>query len=119
MGFSDALWALLIQTWLEIESPDSLSVRPDIISILEQLQDEAQNWSLTGGVLSPAIPMERKVICMFSVFPELTLAYSIITAESTIESSGFLNQLVGNTGLFFVVTLVKEHVLTTISRRQL
>jgi len=71
MGFSDALWALLIQTWLEIESPDSLSVRPDITSIIEQLQDEAKNWSLTGGALSPTIPMERKVICMFSVSPEL------------------------------------------------
>ena len=72
MGFSDALWALLIQTWLEeLESPDSLSVRPDIINILEQLQDEAKNWSPTSRLLSPTIPMERKAICMFSVFPEL------------------------------------------------
>jgi len=64
-----------------LESPDSPSVRPDITSIIEQLQDEARDWSPTSRLQSPTIPMERKAI-----------------SESTTESSGFPDGLVGNTG---------------------
>ena len=59
VGFSDPLWALLVQTWLE-EYESSLPVRPYIITILERLRDEAKTWSPMCKVPDLAIPMERK-----------------------------------------------------------
>lgn len=49
VGFSDNLWTLLTQTWLEeFESADSPSARPNIANILEKLQVEEKDWSLTS-----------------------------------------------------------------------
>ena len=70
VGFSDPLWALLSETWLE-EYESLPPTRPDITAILEQLHDEAETWSPTGRLLAP-LPMERKASCMSSVPPELT-----------------------------------------------
>ena len=53
--FSDALWALLIQTWLEVfESSEPGSIRPDITEVIGQLQDEAGTWS-PASILEPQI----------------------------------------------------------------
>ena len=60
-GFSDALWALLIQTWSEVfESSESQSLRPDITDIIEQLQEEVRTWSPTSILLSQTITTEPK-----------------------------------------------------------
>ena len=68
VGFSDLLWALLNKTWLE-ESEPSPSVRPDITTILEQLEDEAKTWNPTSRLFSPP-QMERNASGMSSVPPE-------------------------------------------------
>ena len=71
IGFSDALWALLGQTWLEVsESSDSEPVRPDIADIIKQLRGEVGNWSPADRVLSPTIQTEGEDSCVYSVpFP--------------------------------------------------
>ena len=61
MGFSDALWALLGQTWLEVsESSDLQAVRPDIADTIKQLQDEVGTWSPTSTPLPQTIPTGPK-----------------------------------------------------------
>lgn len=92
VGFSDALWMSLTQTWLEeFESSDSPSARPDVMDIIGQLQAEAKNWNPTSRPLSPTIPMERKASCMSSVSSEL--AYVQLTQSSKwrirLSPSGF------------------------------
>ena len=59
VGFSESLWKLLIQMWLE-EYESLPPTRPNITVILEQLQDEAENWNPKNRLLAPPIPMERK-----------------------------------------------------------
>ena len=61
IGFSDALWALLGQAWLEEpESSGSQAVRPDIVDIIKQLQDEVGTWSPTSILLPQTIPTGPK-----------------------------------------------------------
>ena len=68
MGFSDALWALLDQTWLEVsESSDSQPVRPNIANIIKQLQGEIETWSPADMVLSPTTQAGREESCVYSV----------------------------------------------------
>ena len=75
MGFSDGLWALLCQTWLEVfESSGSQTVRPDIVDIIKQLQDDVGSWSPADRVLSPTIQMERDEACLYSVPSHLALS---------------------------------------------
>ena len=75
MGFSDELWALLGQTWLEVsESSDSQAIRPDIADIIKQLQSEVGNWSPADRVLSPTIQVEQEDSCEYSVPSQLALA---------------------------------------------
>ena len=70
VGFSDKLWALLDQMWLEeFESTDSPSVRPNTTSILESLQDEAEIWCPMGEKLAaPSEQIKRRVSSMSSAF---------------------------------------------------
>ena len=76
MGFSDELWALLGQTWLEVsESSDSQAIRPEIAEIIKQLQGEVGNWSPADRVLSPTIQMEPEESCVFSVSSQLAHAW--------------------------------------------
>jgi hypothetical protein len=94
VGFSDALWTLLTQTWLEErESSDSPSARPNIADILERLQDEAENWSPTSRQLAPPIPMERKTSCMSSTPSEL--AYVWLTRKSQRRVKKFMKKFGG------------------------
>ena len=76
VGFSDALWAVLTQTWVEeFEPSESQSARPNIVDILEQLQDGAETWSPMNRLLSPPAQMERKTSCMSSVPYELVYVW--------------------------------------------
>jgi hypothetical protein len=100
VGFSDPLWTLLIQTWLE-EHESSSSTRPNIAVILEQLQDEARAWSPTSRLFAPPILMERKASCVFcSLRTRLCVTHPKTTATSSIEPSGFSDQLMGLSGVF-------------------
>ena len=105
VGFSDPLWTLLNETWLE-EHESSSSVRPDITTILEQLQDEAKTWSPTNRVPAPPIPMERKTSGMPPSEPGY-VSYPKITVASSVDPYKFPYQLVQHTGVFPVI-LVKE-----------
>ena len=72
VGFSDGLWALLGQTWLEVsESSDSQAVRPDIADIIKQLRNEVGNWNPADRVLSPTIQVEQEDSCVYSVSSQL------------------------------------------------
>ena len=51
VGFSDLLWALLVQMWLE-EYESSPPARQNTVGILEQLQDEAGTWDPTSRPLA-------------------------------------------------------------------
>ena len=51
VGFSDLLWSLLVQMWLE-EYESSPPARPNIVGILEQLQDEVGTWDPTSRPLA-------------------------------------------------------------------
>ncbi|KAF9781243.1 kinase-like domain-containing protein [Thelephora terrestris] len=78
VGFSDALWTLLTQTWLEeFETPESQSVRPSITDILKLLQDEADNW------IQPSRPLQR--VFSSSMKPNRS-------AASSTGSSGYASQ---------------------------
>lgn len=103
-GFSDALWKLLTRTWLEeFECNGLASVRPNTTNILEQLQDEEKGWSPTSVPFPSSIQMERKASGMTSVLLPQDLLKCVahtITAASSLESSGFLGQLVDDMGLF-------------------
>ena len=58
VGFSDPLWALLVQVWLgEYESLPP--ARPNIVGILEQLQDEVGTWDPTSRSLALRTLMEQ------------------------------------------------------------
>jgi hypothetical protein len=71
MGFSDELWVLLDQTWLEeFESNDVPSARPNTTSILERLQDEADNWNMTSRRPALPAPMERQISGMSYTSPD-------------------------------------------------
>jgi len=79
VGFSDALWALMIQMWQEeFESFDSPSVRPAITGIIERLRGAEEGWTLgrpvsrSNSSLSSQISMERRN-CMSSVPPQNSL----------------------------------------------
>ena len=65
VGFSDPLWSLLVQMWLE-EYESSPPARPNIVGILEQLQDEAGAWDPTSRPLALQTPMEQTADCMSS-----------------------------------------------------
>ena len=122
VGFSDALWTLLTQTWFEEFEYSEPSIRPDTTKIIQQLQDDAENWNPTSNLLSPPTPIVRKTSCMSSAPSEPTHAVVyglIITAASSTESSTFSDQLVGHTGLFSTFMLVNQHVLNTVFRRRL
>lgn len=70
VGFSDALWTLLTQTWQEeFESSDPQSTRPNVTNILERLQDEEKNWSPANKQLVSAVSAEREVDSMPFVAP--------------------------------------------------
>lgn len=100
VGFSDALWTLLTQTWLEEpESSDSPPRRPDITNIIEVLQDETENWNPT----SRPLPIERKPSGMPFVSCNLpTRSSPAITVESSSGSYTFPDRLVGDSaGLFY------------------
>ena len=61
VGFSDALWALLIQSWREqLESSDPPAERPEIINILKQLQDEERYWDPDNRLLAPPTPIKQQ-----------------------------------------------------------
>ena len=78
MGLSDALWALLIQSWREqFESSDPPAERPEIINILKQLQDEERYWDPDNRLLVPPTPMERKLSGKSPISP--TIAYVPLT----------------------------------------
>lgn len=99
VGFSDALWTLLTQTWLEEpESSDSPSRRPNIANIIGVLQDETENWNPT----SRPIQIEQKRSGTFFVSRDLFMCSSpAITVASSSESSMFPDRLVGDSaGLF-------------------
>jgi len=68
VGFSDMLWALLVQMWLE-EYESSPPVRPNITSILRQLEGESKTWSPTSGLLAP--PTEQRADGMPSLLQNL------------------------------------------------
>jgi len=65
VGFSDPLWMLLVQTWLE-EYESSPPARPNITNILKQLQGELKTRSLTSRLLAPPVPTEQRVSGMSS-----------------------------------------------------
>ena len=70
MGFSDALWTLLTQTWQEeFESSDPQSTRPNITTILERLQDEEKSWSPASRQLVSPVSAEQEVNSMPFVAP--------------------------------------------------
>ena len=72
MGFSDALWALLIQTWLEeFESSDLQSARPNLPTILKKLREESKNWSPVRVPLDTSAQAEQ-ADSTSSIPPELT-----------------------------------------------
>jgi len=99
-GFSEALWTLLTQTWLEeFESSNSPSARPNTVHILERLQVEERNWSPMSRQLAPPVPAEREASSVFSVVPD-SLAHTTITADISVKYSGFLDQISGDAGLF-------------------
>ena len=76
-GFSEALWTLLTQTWLEeFESSDSPSARPNTTYILERLRVEEMNWNPTSRQLAPPIPAEREANGTFSAVPD-SLMYGL------------------------------------------
>ena len=86
-GFSDALWTLLIQTWLEESEPSDLqSARPGILEILERLQEEAKEWRPKRIAFAQ---VEREADGTSSIPPELAHLWLIS-----------IEQLVENTGLF-------------------
>ena len=86
-GFSDSLWTLLIQTWLEEFEPSDLqSARPGILEILEQLQEEAKEWRPKRISFAQ---VEREADGTSSIPPELAHLWLIS-----------IEQLVENTGLF-------------------
>ena len=104
VGFSDALWALLTQSWVEVpESSDPQSARPSIANVLERLQDEEKSWSSAGERPLPPVPVEREASRMSLIAPRPThtwLTWSSVTSTSSVGVSGFLERLAKNTGLF-------------------
>ena len=75
VGFSDPLWALLAQMWLEeYESPPP--ARPNIVGILKQLQDEAGAWDPTSRPLALQTPMEQTANRMSST-PQSRVTYGL------------------------------------------
>lgn len=60
VGFSDPLWALLTQMWVE-EWESLPPARPNITVVLEQLQDEAKAWSPTNGLPVSETPVEERL----------------------------------------------------------
>jgi hypothetical protein len=62
-GFSNPLWALLTQMWLE-EYESSPPTRPNITVVLKQLEDEAKTWN----------PIVRKASCTSSTPSESNYA---------------------------------------------
>jgi hypothetical protein len=75
-GFSDALWTLLAKTWLEeFEPADSPFARPNIFSVLEQLQDEEKGWSPTSERFTSPIQIERKISGVYDIFQGHTRAW--------------------------------------------
>jgi serine/threonine protein kinase len=76
VGFSNALWKLLTETWLEeFESSDSPSARPNITYILGQLQGEERSWSPTSGRPISPMQIERKLSGM--VFLQYPVRYDL------------------------------------------
>ena len=67
VGFSDPLWALLIQTWLE-EYEFSPPARPSITDILGRLQDEGKVRG-PERLLAPPMQLEQKESRMSSTPP--------------------------------------------------
>jgi hypothetical protein len=79
VGFSDALWALLTQTWLEeFEITDTPSARPNITNILKLLHDEAKNLSQTSMTPSFPSPMELEPSGASAVSSELAYGTYLI-----------------------------------------
>ena len=116
VGFSDPLWELLAQTWLE-ERESSPPIRPEIATILEQLQYEAEIWSPGGRLLAPPM-QDRKASCMSP------LTQRSLTLGSPENPSGELRRIFrdpgssrGPYGWVFIVIFVKGPGLTTISKR--
>lgn len=89
VGFSDALWALLTQTWLEEpESSDSPSCRPNISNIIGVLQDGTEHWNPT----SRPIPIEQKPSAASSsgsyTFPDRLVGDSAGATLANVPPSG-------------------------------
>ena len=63
VGFSDPLWTLLVQMWLE-EHEHLPPARPNIADVLERLQDEEKTWTPTSRPLAPPIPMGAEASSM-------------------------------------------------------
>ena len=107
VGFSDALWALLIQSWREqLESSDPPAERPEIINILKQLQDEERYWDPDNRLLAPPTPIKQQPSGESSISMKFAyVTHLVTTVASSIESSGFPDKVVGHTSLFSPRTL--------------
>ena len=53
-GFTDPLWNLLAETWLE-EQLNQPQKRPPVSAILERLKDDVDHWERT---IHPIVPKE-------------------------------------------------------------
>ena len=86
--------------WLE-EYESSPPARPNIVGILEQLQDEAGTWDPTSRPLALQTPMEQTAnrMSFHSPEPGLCAACPKITAMSSVEPSRLTYQLVGHKGV--------------------